>query len=227
MKGIFQKTWIRHSLLVLSMIVIWQIGAFALRYIARTNGEQILAPIAKNSPIEIQGMKNYSTLEKSNLERLLNLYSRVENQKEQHKVAFLKFYPFHFASSALLLILSSISVVILFLTAQVGLNNTSPFVRTIFFTLAALTSFYALSPLVFKQDTNISTNLRKYILYDNLEGEIYNYAVTNPNVTSSNDTLSFNEFHSLITKTISDINSINVEFDYKVIPVPDFGLEKK
>ena len=84
----------------------------------------------------------------------------------------------------------------LFLTAQVGLNNTSPYVRTIFFTLAALTSFYALSPLVFQQETNIfSTNLSKYILYDNLEGEIYNYAVTNPNVTSSNDTLSFNKFH--------------------------------
>ena len=227
MKEFFEKTWVRHLLVVLGMLIIWQIGAFALRYMARTNGEQILAPVAKNSTVEIQGMKTLSTLEKSNLERLLNLYARVEAEKEQHKEAFLIFYPYHFTSSALLLILSSISVVMLFLTAQVGLTNTSPYVRTIFFTLAALTSFYALSPLVFQQETNISTNLSKYILYDNLEGEIYNYAVTNPNVTSSNDTLSFNKFHSLITKTMSDINSINVEFDYKVIPVPDYGLTKK
>jgi ABC-type transport system involved in cytochrome bd biosynthesis fused ATPase/permease subunit len=227
MKELFEKTWVRHLLVVLAILIIWQVGAFALRYMARTNGEQILAPVAKNSTVEIQGMKTLSTLEKSNLQRLLNLFARVESQKEQHKEAFLIFYPYHFTSSALLLILSSISVVMLFLTAQVGLNNTSPYVRTIFFTLAALTSFYALSPLVFQQETNISTNLSKYILYDNLEGEIYNYAVTNPNVTSSNDTLSFNKFHSLITKTMSDINSINVEFDYKVIPVPDYGLTKK
>ena len=227
MKEFFEKTWVRHLLVVLAMLIIWQIGAFALRYMARTNGEQILAPVAKNSTVEIQGMKTLSTLEKSNLQRLLILYARVEAEKEQHKKAFLIFYPYHFTSSALLLILSSISVVMLFLTAQVGLNNTSPYVRTIFFTLAALTSFYALSPLVFQQETNISTNLSKYILYDNLEGEIYNYAVTNPNVTSSNDTLSFNKFHSLIIKTMSDINSINVEFDYKVIPVPDYGLTKK
>src|SRR3954454_24227742 len=227
MTAFFEKVWVRHLLVVLSMLIIWQVGAFALRYMARTNGEQILAPVANNSTVEIQAMKTLSTLEKSNLQRLLILYARVETQKEQHKEAFLIFYPYHFTSSAFLLILSSISVVMLFLTAQVGLNNTSPYVRTIFFTLAALTSFYALSPLVFQQETNISTNLSKYILYDNLEGEIYNYAVTNPNVTSLNDTLSFNKFHSLITKTMSDINSINVEFDYKVIPVPNYGLTKK
>ena len=227
MKELFEKTWVRHLLVVLAILIIWQVGAFALRYMARTNGEQILAPVAKNSTVEIQGMKTLSTLEKSNLQRLLNLYARVEAEKEQHKKAFLIFYPYHFTSSAFLLILSSLSVVLLFLAAQIGLNNTSPYVRTILFTLAALTSFYALSPLVFQQETNISTNLSKYILYDNLEGEIYNYAVTSPNVTSSNDTLSFNKFHSLITKTMSDINSINVEFDYKVIPVPDYGLTKK
>lgn len=227
MTDFFSNNWIRHSLVVLGMLIIWQIGAFALRHMARSNGEQILAPISKNYSIQTEGMRTLSTLEKSNLQRLLNLFTRIENQKEQHKEAFLKFYPYHFASSALLLILSSISVVILFLTAQVGLNNTSPYMRTIFFTLAALTSFYALSPIVFKQDANISTNLSKYILYDNLEGEIYNYAVTNPNVTSSNDTLTLNEFHSFITKSMASINSINVEFDYKVIPVPDYGLTKK
>ena len=227
MTAFFEKIWVRHLLLVLAMLIIWQIGAFTLRYMARPNGEQILAPVAKNSTVEIQGMKTLSTLEKSNLQRLMNLFARVETQKEQHKEAFLIFYPYHFTSSAFLLILSSISVVMLFLMAQIGLNNTSPYVRTIFFTLAALTSFYALSPLVFQQETNISTNLSKYILYDNLEGEIYNYEVTNPNVTSSNDTSSFDKFHSLITKTMSDINSVNVEFDYKVIPVPDYGLTKK
>jgi len=227
MKEFFEKTWVRHFLVVLGMLIIWQIGAFALRYMARTNGEQILAPVAKNSTVEIQGMKTLSTHEKSNLQRLLNLFARVESQIEQHKEAFLIFYPYHFTSSAFLLILSSISVVMLFLTAQIGLNNTSPYARTIFFTLAALTSFYALSPLVFQQENNISINLSKYILYDNLEGEIYNYAVTNPNVTSSNDTLSFNKFQCLITKTMSDINSVNVEFDYKAIPVPDYGLTKK
>lgn len=227
MKDIFTQNWIRHSLIVLGMVIISQIGAFGLRFMAQENGKQILAPIAKNSAITTEGMKIFSTLEKSNLNRLLNLFARVESQKQKHKEAFLIFYPYHFASSVLLLILSSISVVILFLTAQIGLNNSSPYVQTFFFTLAALTSFYSLTPFVFKQETNISVNLSKYILYDNLQGEIYNYAVTTPNVTSSNDTLSFNKFHSLITKTMSDINSINIEFDYKVIPIPDYGMTKK
>src|SRR6476469_9626140 len=102
MRAFFEKPWVRHFLVVLGIIIIWQIGTFALRYMARTNGEQILAPVAKNSTVEIQGMKTFSTLEKSNLQRLLNLYERVEAEKEQHKKAFLIFYPYHFTSSAFL-----------------------------------------------------------------------------------------------------------------------------
>src|SRR3954447_22335837 len=106
MKEFFEKAWVRHLLVVLAILIIWQVGAFALRNMARTNGEQILAPVANNSTIEIQGMKTLSTLEKSDLQRLLILYARVEAEKEQHKEAFLIFYPYHFTSSAFLLILS-------------------------------------------------------------------------------------------------------------------------
>ena len=227
MQQFLSKTWVRHSLIVLGIVCLWQVGAVSLRHMATNNGKEILKPISNNSRIEMQGIAALSNLDKPSLEKLLNLFTRIENQKEKHKTAFLTFYPFHFASSVFLLILSSISVIVIFLISQVGLNNTSPYLRTVFFALAALTAFYAFSPLVFKQEANISNNLSKYILYDNLQGEIYNYAVTNPNVTSSNDTLSFTKFHSLVTKSMAGINSINVEFDYKIIPVPDFGLTKK
>jgi hypothetical protein len=227
MNPLFTKIWFKHTLLVLGILSLWQIGAFAFRTMAQGNGEKILDPISKNYSLQLEGIKTLSSLEKVNQKKLLILFSKVENQKEQHKKAFLIFYPYHFASSALLLILSTISIVVLFLIARLGIDNVNPYFRTIFFSVAALTSFYALSPLVFKQETNIANNLNKFIQYDNLSGEIYNYAITTPNVNSTNDTLTFNQFHGLITKRMAEINSINVEFDYKVIPVPDFGLTKK
>lgn len=172
MKDHFITNWAKHIALAVTILILWQIGAFAFRQMARNNGQQILAPITKNAPIQIMGMKKLSSFDNINLAKLMRLYSRVYAQKEQHKRAFLQFYPYHFASSALLLILSSLSVVLLFLTSQVGLKNAHPYIQTGFFTLAALTSFYALSPLVFKQESNISTNLSKYIAYDNLGSEI-------------------------------------------------------
>lgn len=103
MNKIFSKVWIMHSLVVLGMLIVWQIGAYVLRKMALKNGEEILAPIAKNPTIQIEGMKSFSTLEKSNLLKILNLFARVENKKELHKEAFLKFYPYHFASSAIII----------------------------------------------------------------------------------------------------------------------------
>lgn len=227
MNFLVDKVWLRHAFIIIGIIILTQICAFGFRCLAKEKGAKILEPLSKNSQLLQDGIINLSSLDSQSLEKILNLNLRIGNKKESHKQAFLVIYPYHFASSSLLLILSSISIVVIFLAVQNGINNTNPYFKSTFFTLAAITSFYGLSPLVYKQDINISTNLTKFILYDNLQEEIYNYSVSSPNVNSLNDTLSINEFHSLITRKMSEINSVNLEFDYKVIPNPDFGLNEK
>lgn len=221
MKNLFTESWVKHLAIILGILVMWQISAVMLRSKAKEIGKEILTPISKNSSIEKTGIITLSSLSAVNKNKLLNLFDRIENQKEKHRVGFLEFYPYYFASSALLLILSSLFVAVVLLTAQTGLNNTNVYLKTVFYSLAVLTSFYAISPLVFKVETNIANNLSKYIAYDNLQAEIYNYAITN-SITSQKDTLSLNNFHTLVTKNMTEINSINVEFDLKVIPIPDY-----
>jgi hypothetical protein len=226
MKKILTESWFKHFCIILAMICTWLIGAALLRQKAKNIGNDILYPISNNSIIERNGIKNLSSLDTSSKEKLLNLFDIIENEKMKHKIGFLEFYPYYFASSTLLLIISSISIVVAFLTLNKGLEFANPYFKTVFFTLAALSSFYAISPLVFKVETNISNNISKYILYDNLQGEIYDYSITNQYITIQNDTLNFNQFHNIISKKMAETNSIIAEFDYKIIPLTDFKLNQ-
>jgi len=227
MKEFFARLWVRHTLLVFTILMLWQGGAYFLRCQAESDSMSMLAPICGNATTEINGIRRLSIASDLNKDRLISLYTTLERRKQQHKNAFLIFYPYHFTAASLLLILSSISVVLVFIIAQSGLNNVNSYVKTIFFTMAALTSFYAFSPSVFKLDANISVNLNEYILYDNLEQEVYNYAITDTGTLTANDTLGFSKFHSKIIKTMASINSIDVTFDYKIIPMPDYGLDQQ
>jgi hypothetical protein len=224
MKEFFQRTWVRHTLIVLNILLFWQVGAKLLRDKAYRNAIIILQPRNENSKLTQKGITTISTKNKFELQKLQNLSSILENRKEEKKQTFLDLYQYHFASATLLLILSSLSIVVIFIVAQVGLNNTNPYLRTIFFVLAALTSFYVLTPVVYKQDTNISKNPSGYLSYDNLQQDVYNYAVTG--TTSNYDSVNIEKFHSSVINAMSKINTIDFEFDYKAIPAPDFGLKK-
>jgi len=227
MKEFFEKIWVRHTLVVLAILITWQLSIAILHQNAYRKATAILQPRIESSKIIQKGISTLSTKDSSSLQKLQNLSKIVEDRKEEKKRAFLDLYKYHFTSSTMLLILSSLSVVLIFIVAQIGLNNSNPYLKTVFFVFASLTSFYAFSPLVYKHDTNISKNLSSYLSYDNLQGEIYNYALTNPGVTPTNDTLSLDKFHSRIINEMSKINTIDFEFDYKAISIPDFGLSKK
>lgn len=227
MKEFFDKVWVKHTIIVMAILITWQVGVRRLHQVACTKAVAILQPRIECTKIIQKGISSLSTMDKPNLQKLQNLSMIVENRKEEKKKAFLELYQYHFASTTMLLILSSLSVVIIFVVAQVGLNNANPYLKTVFFVLASLTSFYALSPLVYKQDTNISKNLSSYLSYDNLQEEIYNYALTQRDTAAKSDSLSFDKFHSGIINSMSKINTIDFEFDYKAIPMPDYGLKNK
>lgn len=227
LNNFFRKVWIRHALLVTVILLVWQAGAWRLRSKAHSEAIQILQPRYDNIQLEKDGASRLSNLDTVSIQKLQHLLSILENRKEEKKKAFLNLYPYHFASSTFLLILSSLSVVVVFIVAQEGVNKAKPHVRTLFFSIAALTSFYAISPLVYKLDSNISKNLSSYIHYDNLQGKIYNYAITTHPVITRCDSLNLDIFHGKIIDDMLRINSIDFEFDYKVIPIPDFNLNSK
>jgi hypothetical protein len=226
MRNILEINWIRHFLIIVGIISLSQLGAFMLRNKASKTAEIILKPRYLNSKLVQEGLKTLSTLEPNSLNKLINLSRIIENKIEEKRLSFFELYKYHFAASTMLLILSSISVVIIFIVAQIGLNNAQPFLKTFFYVIATLTSFYALSPVVYKQESNITKNLVCYLKYENLQEEIYNYALTNHGNIPTIDTLDFNKFHSRVLDDMAKINSIDFEFNYKAIPNPDFGLKK-
>lgn len=223
----FEKKWVHYTLISFGILLIWKIGAYQLRVKAQTQANKIIEPRIQNGTRVLNNIGKLSNADSAKPIKLKELAFLIEDKKEEKKRSFLYLYEYHFASSSLLLILSAISIVIVFIIAQIGLAQASPYLKTIFFTLAALTSFYAFSPLVFKQESNIQKNLASYISFDNLQSEVYNYALTNPGMTSKYEPLSLDSFHSSVINQIQKINTIDFEFDYKVIPLPDFGLTPK
>lgn len=226
MWNFLETDWVKQSSFVIGILIVWQLAAWLLRNKAYRDATRILQPRTDNSRLIQEGITKFPK-ENIHIEQVKNLILIIENRKEEKKRAFLDLYRYHFTSSTLLLIFSLISIVLIFIVAQNGLNRSDEFTRTCFYTLASLTSFYALSPLVYKQETNIAKNLSVYLSYDNLQEEVYNYALTNRSFTPTPECISFEEFHSKIIATMAKINTIDFEFNYKAIPVPDFGLKKK
>src|SRR5690606_21330275 len=100
-----------------------------------------------------------------------------------------------------------------FLIGQKGWRETDQWIRSLFLTSGALTSFYVLSINVFKQDVGINKNLESYIQYDNLQKEVLNFCSTEPHQSIKGDTLNFTSFHTYAVTRLVEINNIYLEFD--------------
>ncbi|EDM38096.1 hypothetical protein PBAL39_00737 [Pedobacter sp. BAL39] len=208
--------------LVFAIIITSQFMAYYFRSEASKIGMSILSPLHKIDSIERLSIEYQSSINGVELKKLKTLFSILSQKKEHHKLIFMEMYRYHFASVTMLIILSSISAVFIFIAAQNGIRNANPNFQITFYVLAALTTFYALSPVVYKQDTSISSNLNSYIKFDNLQSQVYNYALVTTSDTAITDSVSFIRFHSSIIDKIQELNKIDLQFDYKSIPSPDF-----
>lgn len=197
------------------------IAAVARSYAGRS-GKKILSSLESSDSLQTNLVAGNSGLSKEQIESLTEQATIIQNHKALHKETFLTLYKFHFASVSLLLISSVITSVLAFVIAQKGWANATSFIQVSFLTCVALTSFYGLSPVVFKQDAGIKKNISSFIAFDNLQKEIYNYSRTNPCQTSNGEALTFNAFFSIITKRIKELNNIHLEFNHKGVEPQDF-----
>lgn len=217
MDNFYKKEWFLHAAIVVAMVGLVIITAWCLRKKTESDARSFLTPRLDNE-FRIQlALQKDSLREKRILYLLQNLSCMIENRKQEKKLIFITMYKYHFASTTILLYLSTISVIVIYLVLQTGIREANPYLKTVFFVLAALTSFYALSPVIYKQESNINKNLTSYLAYDNLQLDVYNYAITN-------DTLKFDTFHKNIIKSMNQINTLDLEFDTKAIVSPDFKL---
>ncbi|MDQ3110312.1 MAG: hypothetical protein M3R17_10495 [Bacteroidota bacterium] len=198
------------------------IVAAVSRSYAGRSGKKILSSLESSDRLQTNLVVSNSGLTKEQIESLTEQASIIQNHKTLHKETFLTLYKFHFASVSLLLIFSVITSVLAFVIAQKGWANIASFIQASFLTCVALTSFYGLSPVVFKQDAGIKKNISSFIAFDNLQKEIYNYSRTNPCQTSNGEVLSFNAFFSQVTKRIKELNNIYLEFNHKGIEPHDY-----
>jgi hypothetical protein len=197
------------------------IAAFS-RWYAGRSGIRILESLELSDGMQTNLIVDCSGLTKAETEKLTEQAKIIQNHKTLHKKTFLTLYKFHFASVSLLLIFSVITSVLAFTIAQKGWTNSIIEVQASFLTCVALTSFYGLSPIVFKQDISIKKNIASFIRFDNLQKEIYNYSRTNPCQTTNGEVLNFNTFFSLMTKRIQELNNIYLEFNHKGIDHTDY-----
>lgn len=217
---LFTKDWFKITLIVLGLILLSQVGAIGFRKEAYTQGQKLMKPLDGNfKKLYVSFHKNSVLSREQNL-KLQTLLFIAESHKKHHKLVFLEMYRYHFASVTLLLMFSTILTILVFLVASDGWARSHKYLKTLFLSVTALTTFYGLSPVVYKQDYTISENQRMYVEFDNIESKIYNYAVIERRQTEHGTPLDFNKFHTDIVAAIAKINEINLQFDYKSIQVP-------
>lgn len=214
------KSLLFNTSIAITIISLSQLAAWLFRTMASKNGKKILEPLTNASDDQLTELEKPPLNNNDNNKHLISLFKIVRYRKKHHETIFLKLYQYHFASVSMLLILSVISAIIVFIVAQDGLHSVCICLKTVFYTMAALTTFYALSPIVYKQDITISRNLKNYIVFDNIQNDIYNFIITNPSTPSNSQ--EFNDFHTGLMKKISENNSIDLDFDFKSIKTPDF-----
>jgi len=204
------------------LIILSQLAAIGFRHIANSTGKKLIAPLDRVSIIQSDLKNSDCSLNYRHLIKIQKLNKVILEHKEHHKQTFLTLYKFHFSSVSQLTIFSIITGLLAFLIGQKGWKDTNPTIRSLFLACGALTSFYALSINVYKQDIGINKNLESYIQYDNLQKEILNFCSTESHQNIKGDTLNFDDFHTYTVKKLIEINNIYLEFDKDAVELKNY-----
>lgn len=219
----FFNNILRHPIfLCICLVLLSQISAVGFRYLAQKTGNELITPLDNVSSLQSDIKATDYSLKENEFKKIQKVNEIISKHKEHHKKTFLTLYGYHFSSISLLIIFSILTGFLAFLIGQEGWKETHRITRFLFLTCGALTSFYALSINVYKQDVGINKNLDSYIQYDNLQKEILNYYSTEPNQKLDGDTLSFSDFHTYTIKRLVEINNIYLEFDKDAIEVKNY-----
>lgn len=144
---------------------------------------------------------------------LLRKAEVIEQNKNHHKIIFVKLYSNYYAAVTLFAILSGITVILSFLIAQNGWKQCKPILKALFLTIVFLSALYGLFPTIYKQNETSYKNLDNYLKYNKIQKQIFDYAITAPYLYS--DSLDFSQFINNINEEELEISNIY------------FGLEQK
>jgi len=222
-KAFWQAPWLKHAGIVIGILCVMTIGIIVLRNNALKNGENLTASLKTELELSTAGSEELSAKEKRELILLIELFDFIKSRREHNRAVFMSMYAYHFTSTTLLIILSSLSTVLLLIVANQGIANTKPYFKTVFFTIAFITTSYAVIPQVYDFEKNIETNFDLYRSYEQLRYDIYSYATLMREGDEMDELQSFSEFYTGLIGEMRDLINIGIQFDSESLATPDFG----
>lgn len=222
-KTLGQQAWVKHSAIVFGILFLMTVGIFMLRNNAIKMESDLTEPLTHDLEIDNTGNEEMMVSQQKELALLVELFDFIKTRREHNRKVYLTMYTYHFTSTTMLLILSSISTILLLIVAQQGIANTKPYFKTVFFTVAFITTVYAVIPQVYDFEENIETNFDLYRGYEQLRYDIYLHAKLMKQGGATEELQDFPEFYAGVIHELRELINIGIKFDAKSITSPNFS----
>lgn len=157
-----------------------------------------------------------SLVSKSKTDYLIGKYKALKLLKNHHSELGRTYYANYYTITLDLIILISILSLIFITTTNIGLKNTSIYLRVIFYTVLAIAVFLTTITLTFSHKENYTNNFKQFIYYDNLQNNIIAFIKTSDGIDSSRSTIIVDSF----------INKLNIDFTHSNSIISDIDASK-
>lgn len=222
-QSLWNQPWVKHVAIVLFIFLLLAIGVEVLRNNAQKTGDNLTTSLSTDLHLDIADAAALTEAKQKQLGLLVELFDFIKTRREHNRGVYMLMYTYHFTSTTLLLLLSSVSTILLLIVAQKGIANTKPYFKTMFFTVAFITTFYAVVPQVYDFEENIETNFDLYRGYEQLRYEIYLYATLMMEGDEGTELQAFPDFYTGVIHEMRELVNIGIRFDSEAIATPDFN----
>jgi len=205
-----------HVLIVLGFIFILIIGQRRSVSQVESMADQWVEEIMVEDPNSKPTIPPSFTASESEKERLLEQIRTIRARARHHFSVMKFFYSRYYMAISIVLVLGLIAAIALFFITKNGWNEAKSYLKTVFITATALTTYLGAFPRVFQQSQNIADNKKLYLQYIALHDEVMSYFSLQQNLNGEEKKPA--EFIHYIDKQLINLNRFAIGFDDTKVP---------
>ncbi|TAH04518.1 MAG: hypothetical protein EAZ16_05175 [Sphingobacteriales bacterium] len=150
-------------------------------------------------------------------------YITLENLKSHHKELGKVYYSNYYTFTVLLTVSTILAAVLLFVIIQKGWEDTNALIKTLFFILFAISTFFGIMSVSLSQQENYENNFKQYILYDKVQTNIISFLGTSGKYDSLKNEPIIDSFIVSVNNDIKNYSQFFIKIDANKISLEDIS----
>lgn len=167
--------------------------------------------------------KSFANLGLQKVATIKTQYTTLENLKTHHKELGKVYYSNYYTFTVLLTVSTILAAVLLFVIIQKGWEDTNALVKTLFFILFAISTFFGIMSVSLSQQENYESNFKQYILYDKVQTNIISFLGTSGKYDSLKNEPIIDSFIVSVNNDIKNYSQFFIKIDANKISLEDIS----